>query len=485
MMATRSSFVKKKERRRECLVGSKSLSSILFYFLAAISPISCCCHRFTCAVVHCVPTILNKRYGYDVLSLVDRRSNHRWTKMMISLYINENNNGMNYSSERRRKSHLELRGGGVSSEHHTYSGHESQHSYATTNRGGKVSSIPTSKEQNVESAAKSNQQSPFEYIPITALNEYGQSTQLRNAMESASRFGTPVLACICCHDDKNDAKNQSGEKVENAIVVCSLQRQRPGVISPSPSTNSVLSITTSTNKSLTSSRHSSIQGMVRLLAARDDIHPNSSKSCIADNDDDDDIPKHTLHTAIVTTGIQSDANFLLTQLQTHISKYWFRYDTLPSTSSSDTLSSSSSSTVTKMVRDVLLDCLGYDWSNEVGSGKISGGIGSAAPSYNTGQDDNDDDDDNNSPPTRAGRPLGVCTFLLWLDSTATTHPYLTVVKANGASQQYEAHAMGLGSALGNGCLSQQWKRGMNRNEAVGMMKKCIERYCKRTWVVDE
>ena len=114
------------------MVGSKSLSSILFYFLAAISPISCCCHRFTCAVVHCVPTILNKRYGYDVLSLVDRRSNHRWTKMMISLYINENNNGMNYSSERRRKSHLELRGGGVSSEHHTYSGHESQHSYATT-----------------------------------------------------------------------------------------------------------------------------------------------------------------------------------------------------------------------------------------------------------------------------------------------------------------------------------------------------------------
>ena len=173
MMATRSSFVKKKkEGRRECLVSKKSLSFILFYFLAAISPISCCCHRFTCAVVHCVPTILNKRYGYDVLSLVDRRSNHRWTKMMISLYINENNNGMNYSSERRRKSHLELRGGdggGVSSEHDTYSGHESQR-YYTADRGGKVSlSIPPSKEQNVESAAKSNEQSPFEYIPITLL----------------------------------------------------------------------------------------------------------------------------------------------------------------------------------------------------------------------------------------------------------------------------------------------------------------------------
>ena len=485
MMATRSSsFVKKKkEGRRECLVSKKSLSFILCYFLAPISPISCCCHRFTCAAVHCVPTIPNKRYGYDVLSLVDRRSNNRWTKMMISLYINEGNNG-------RRKSHLELRGGdggNGSSEHHTYSGHESQHSYATTNRGGKASlSIPPSKEQNVESAAKSNEQSPFEYIPITALNEYGQSTQLRNAMESASRFGTPVLACICCHDDKNDAKNQSGEKVENAIVVCSLQRQRPGVISPSPSTNSVLSITTSTNKSSTSSRHSSIQGMVRLLAARDDIHPNSSKSCIADNDDDDDIPKHTLHTAIVTTGIQSDANFLITQLQTHISRYWFRYDTLPSTSSSDTLSSSSSSTVTKMVRDVLLDCLGYDWSNEVGSGKISGGIGSAAPSYNTGQDDNDDDD-NNSPPTRAGRPLGICTFLLGLDSTATTHPYLTVVKANGASQQYVAHAMGVGSALGNDCLSQQWKRGMNRNEAVGMMKNVLKDIAKEHgwWTSDD
>ena len=458
-MTTKAGFVKK---GRECGFISKSIPLII-YFLAAISPISCCRrHRFTC-----VPTILNKRHGYDVPSSV---ATNRWTKLMTSLCIlNKNNNGMIYSPGRRRKSHLEVRGGGG-----RYSGHESHHYHTTANRDGKVS-IPPSKEQNVESAAaKTNEQSPFEYIPITALNDYGQSTQLRNAMESASRFGTPVLACICCHDDnKNDAKNQiNGEKFENAIVVCSLQRQRPGVISPSPSTSSV-SITTATNKSsTTSSIHSSIQGMVRLLASRDDIHPNSSKSCIAD-DNDDDIPKHSLHTAIVTTGIQSDANFLLTQLQTHISKYWFRYDTLPSTSSS----------VTKMVRDVLLDCLGYDWSNEVGSGNISGGIGSAAPSYNNGQDDNDDD--NNSPPTRAGRPLGVCTFLLGLDSTATattSHPYLTVVKANGASQQYVAHAMGVGSALGNDILSQQWKRGMSRNEAVGMMKNVLKDIAKeRGW----
>ena len=348
-------------------------------------------------------------------------------------------------------------------------------SYGSNNKN----EVTSNKQKQTTTTTSSTEQSPFEYIPITALNDYGQSTQLKNAMESASRFGTPVLACICCRDNANGNEDDNTDtskedRVENSIVVCSLQRPRPGVIATSPPTCSS-SITTKTSSSKSKSIHSSIQGMVRILSTRDDVHPNSIPY-----DSSIDIPKHTLHTAIVTTGIQSDASFLLTQLQMHISKYWFRYDTIPSTSSSDgtsSVSSSPSSTVTKMVRDVLLDCLGYDWSSEVNSGKVSGGIGSAAPSYI----EQDDDDDR---PQRAGRPLGVCTFLLGLDSS-TTFPYLTVIKANGSSQQYVAHAMGRGSDLGNDLLSQKWRRGMTTSEAKNMTISVLRDIAKEQgWITD-
>ena len=128
----------------------------------------------------------------------------------------------------------------------------------TTLRGGGGSNeeIVNKHQQQQTTSSSSNQQqqqqqqqSPYEYIPITALNDYGQSTQLRNAMECSKRFGTPVLACICCRDDEDENENDEHEhdtsccdqsskimhsnKVEDAILVCSLQRVRPGVISSS------------------------------------------------------------------------------------------------------------------------------------------------------------------------------------------------------------------------------------------------------------
>ncbi|KAL7528528.1 hypothetical protein ACHAXR_004093 [Thalassiosira sp. AJA248-18] len=235
--------------------------------------------------------------------------------------------------------------------------------------------------------------------------------------------------------------------------------------------------------------------MVRLLATQDDsnIHHNKPTHTnhnlegddnTSTNSNDTQLPKHAIHTAIITTGIQPDATFLLNQLQSHIiSKYWFRYDTLlPPT------------IMVKMVRDVLLDCLGYDWGDEANSGKVSGGIGSAAPSYGDNNDEHDDDNEGGS--SRAGRPLGVCTFLLGLDSTtkaattATSHqqhpPLLTVIKANGASQQYVAHAMGMGSQLANEKLSQKWSRCMSREEAKDMMHGILIDVAKeRGWLLDD
>eukprot|EP00578_Thalassiosira_sp_NH16_P001500 CAMPEP_0181138304 /NCGR_PEP_ID=MMETSP1071-20121207/34173_1 /TAXON_ID=35127 /ORGANISM="Thalassiosira sp., Strain NH16" /LENGTH=378 /DNA_ID=CAMNT_0023225127 /DNA_START=245 /DNA_END=1381 /DNA_ORIENTATION=- len=336
--------------------------------------------------------------------------------------------------------------------------------------------VQTHKEQATpSSASSSDRQSPFDYVPITALDDYGQSSQLRNAMESAARFGMPVLACICCHyDDDADGvvgcNDDRDQRTENAIVVCSLQRPRPGVISPAISTNG-LPITIAEKGSSSSGSdidiHTSIQGMVKLLATRDDYSPAARDS------EDTMMPRHSLHTAIIATGIQSDASFLLDQLRTHIvSKYWFRYDTLPSAA------------LEKMVRDVLLDCLGYDRSEEANSGRVSGGTGSAAPSYDEGEDD--DEDGGGS--SRAGRPLGVCTFLLGLDGTTMPlrRPCLTAIEANGASQQYVARAMGAGSRAANEKLSQLWRRSMSRDEAVHMMSGILKDVAQeKGWMVSE
>ena len=292
-------------------------------------------------------------------------------------------------------------------------------------RGGENNVTTTSQNQ---SPAKS----PYEYVPVTALDEYGQSTQLRHAMESAKRHGTPVLACLCCTG--NDGKSK-----EDAILICSLQRPRLGVIASSHEPNGIVTKDKTKNKKI----HSSIRGMVRVLTTRDD------------SDNVAPIPRHSLHTALVATGLQADTSFLINKLQTHaISKYWFRYNVLPQ-----------GEMILRMVREILLDFLGYDWNEEMGSSSLSGGIGSAASSYNDDQEES----------TRAGRPLGVCTFLLELDSSNLEEcPSLTVIKANGSPERYVAYAMGIGSGLGNKRLSQKWRKAISDAHAKDIMRTILK-----------
>ena len=88
-----------------------------------------------------------------------------------------------------------------------------------------------------DTSKNQNEKSPYEYIPITALNDYGQSIQLRHAMESASRYGTPILACLCCSDNSEHENSKQHLVTENAIVICSLQRPRLGIVAPSISSD--------------------------------------------------------------------------------------------------------------------------------------------------------------------------------------------------------------------------------------------------------
>ena len=289
--------------------------------------------------------------------------------------------------------------------------------------------LSSNKQVTSQDVYSSDNKSPYDYVPVTALDDYGESTQLRNAMESTSRYGTPVLACLCKTNEDNGK--------ENAVIVCSLQRPRLGIISSSHEANDMVRYR---NKG---GIHPSIQGMVKILTTRDDSTVKPSDAAAT--------PKHSLHTALISTGLQSDTTFLLNKLQSHcISKYWLRYDTLPQ-----------GEVITRMVREILLDFLGYDWSEEVGSSSLTGGIGSAAPSYN----------DNEEESTRAGRPLGVCTFLIGFDEASLdTSPSLTVIKADGSSDNYVAYAMGIGAELSVDRLSQKWRRGMNSDHAKDMMR---------------
>lgn len=298
--------------------------------------------------------------------------------------------------------------------------------------------------------------SPFEYVPVTALDDYGRSTQLRHAMESASRHGTPVLACICRirrRDDGKDDDNDDEDAVEDAIVVCSLQRPRPGVISDGPPTGA-----TGVGGGVGGAVPipPSVRGMVRTLATEDD--------------DDSHVSGHALRAAIAITGMRSDADYLSDRIRAHLNRHWFRYDSLPRGGG-----------MVKMAGDVLLDCLGYDRDGEACGGRASGGIGSAAPS---GGGDDDDEDGGGDGAQRAGRPLGVCAFLLGLDDGPSPPssssrgrrrrhrrpPFLTVIEANGASQRYVARAMGIGSDFANEELSRKWRRRMGQREAVDMMR---------------
>ncbi|KAL3804438.1 hypothetical protein ACHAW5_003484 [Stephanodiscus triporus] len=237
----------------------------------------------------------------------------------------------------------------------------------------------------------------------TALDDFGWSTQLRHAVESSTRHGTTVLACACLRggDFARDDDLDNDGAIEDAIVVCSLQRPRPGVVVACPLTEPGASFPPY------------VRGMVQTLATDDNVNDNDTGSemtmTITLSSSSSSL-SHVHHMAIGIAGVRPDADYLSNRLRTHLNRHWFRYDSLPPTSTTR------GGALVKMAGDVLLDCLGYDRADEVGWGRASGGIGSAAPGRG---DDGDGDGDDGDEEQRAGRPLGVCAFLLELDDGAS------------------------------------------------------------------
>jgi 20S proteasome alpha/beta subunit len=350
----------------------------------------------------------------------------------------------------------------------------------------------------------SSSSSIYNYIPITALDNYGRSKQLHHAMQSTKRYGMPIVACICCSSsstkDKEEEEDSRAGPVEDVIVVCSLQRlhaTRTGVIASTTAAAATTTTTTTTTTTniIPSPSSVSIHGMVRILATKDDDDGEYHDEYNNNNDDEKNHidnenssfqppPQHTttLQSAIVITGVGSDATYLTDKLRYHINKYWFRYDTTSIGSSSSSSSSTNTAVITKMIRDILLDCMGYNRNDETLSGSVSGGIGSAAG----GGGNDDDEDGGDEQQQRAGRPLGICTFLLSLGSRShNCSSHITVIEANGVSEEYVAHAMGMGSEIANNELAKKWRRHMGQNEAIDMIKGILQGVAlERGWLED-
>jgi 20S proteasome alpha/beta subunit len=132
--------------------------------------------------------------------------------------------------------------------------------------------------------ASSYQPSPYQ--SAVALDQYGNSVQLRNARECSLRYGLPIIVAVSI--------------VDQSIVVCSLH-PRSGAISISSSKPRVIHV-----------------------IASDDVEEG-------DGNDYSNISCPTT-TALVCSGLKADAVLLRTLLRERSRRLWERYDIIPSPS---------------------------------------------------------------------------------------------------------------------------------------------------------
>mmetsp|Transcript_14854 Transcript_14854/g.19368 ORF Transcript_14854/g.19368 Transcript_14854/m.19368 type:complete len:305 (-) Transcript_14854:147-1061(-) len=109
------------------------------------------------------------------------------------------------------------------------------------------------------------------YVSVAALNEYGQSVQLKNALCSSVKHGNLVVVASC----ENPA----------SVVVCSIGRKQPGIINLNPR-------------------------VVQVLSKSDDGDFSSSQSCCA----------------IVCSGFKPDAILMIRLLREYARRNWEFYD---------------------------------------------------------------------------------------------------------------------------------------------------------------
>uniref|UniRef100_A0A7S4ND30 Proteasome endopeptidase complex n=1 Tax=Odontella aurita TaxID=265563 RepID=A0A7S4ND30_9STRA len=248
------------------------------------------------------------------------------------------------------------------------------------------------------SAATSSAASAPYYQSVTALDKYGSSPQIRNAREASSRHGALVVSAVSS---------------DGTIVVCSLSKPRIGVRQhPRP---------LSGGASFLGGGHA-----VKVVATGDE-------------------GSAAMTTAVVCSGVKSDATLLVSLLRSYARRVWDRYDAVPG---ADRIADAAS--------EAFLTFMGYDRSKEV-----LDGAGHAC------EDEGGEDDFGMS------RPFGIQALIIGVGPSGAggSRAAIRSVDPSGVTGSWVARALGRGSSHANKLLSQRWRRDLSDKETVEM---CID-----------
>jgi 20S proteasome alpha/beta subunit len=245
---------------------------------------------------------------------------------------------------------------------------------------------------------------PTPYQSAVALDEYGNSVQLRNARECSLRYGLPIIAAV--------------STVDQSIVVCSLHPQ-----------------STAAGGNMIPSR-SDIPRVVHVIAS-EDVEEE-------DNNSSDSIRREACQTifcptitALVCSGLKADAALLRTILRERSRRLWERYDILPSPPH-----------IADASTQIFLSFFQYNRNREVND--EAGPIDSTNP------------DDNSSPRNfEMSRPFGL--HILVLGIRQHQHPPIIISVDSSGIQRYHPNFIAIGkrSREANEKLKKLWKKDLN------------------------
>ena len=265
----------------------------------------------------------------------------------------------------------------------------------------------------VNASTSNGVKSVYEYTPITALDQYGQSTQLRHAQLASSQYGSLTIIAIATtskssssqiRNDDDDHDDGKGEE-EQVIVCCTL---------PNPTSPGL--------KRISKRSYQLIQPL---------SHDLSSNPPVI--------------TAMVGSGMKPDIQFLTKTLREYARRIWERYDVTPSVSR-----------ISQAMAQVCLSFMGYDLEDE-----IMDGVGPVIPIPSS-------DEERREP---MGRPLGVHALILGIRDKKAN---MICVDPAGVQRFCNVWAMGKDGDAARKLLQDQWTKRMTVNEVKEMMIKVVK-----------
>lgn len=247
---------------------------------------------------------------------------------------------------------------------------------------------------------------PTPYQSAVALDQYGNSVQLRNARECSLRYGLPIIAAV--------------STVDQSIVVCSLHPR------------------SSVGSNTISSSSGGIPRVVHVIASDDiEVDDDSSSTSRSRSMECQKICCPTT-TALVCSGLKADATLLRTLLRERSRRLWERYDILPSPSH-----------IADACTQIFLSFFQYNRDREIND--EAGPLDSTYPN-----------DDTSTPGNfEMSRPFGLHVVVLGIRQHQ--HPPIIISVDSSGTQRHHPNFIAIGkrSREANEKLKNLWKKDLN------------------------